>query len=108
MRNARSRRFVDQAACPETFKAEIAVQRMRLTVCQRMREHAARTRRRLESASPPSAVNVEIFDRRLADDRARVRRAVDDACPLAHHAQAAKQWKQFQQRPQLLFNQVET
>src|SRR3982751_2066564 len=56
--DARSGRFIDQAACRETFEAEVSVQRMRLAVRERMREYPTGTGRRLEAAGTPSAVNV--------------------------------------------------
>src|SRR5215470_1014301 len=61
--------LVDQSAAREALETEGGVERMRLAARDRVREYPARSRRRLEPAGAPAAVQVEAFDRELADDR---------------------------------------
>src|SRR6185503_20604114 len=69
VRHARCRGFVNQAPAREPLEAEILVERVRLAVRERMREHPAGAGSRLESARAPAAIHEQIIDRRLADDR---------------------------------------
>src|SRR5690349_24352716 len=57
-------------------------------------EGPARGRRRLEALVAPAAVEIEIADRRLADERAAVRRHVLDAAPMPQQAHAADEGHQ--------------
>nr|GFD55520.1 hypothetical protein [Tanacetum cinerariifolium] len=51
-------------------------------------EDVARSRGRLEATGAPTAVEEHVRHRRLGNDRARIRRGVDDAAPLTVHAHA--------------------
>jgi len=90
MRDRGGGRFVDQAAAFEAVQAERGGHRVGLAGGQGRGEAVAGTGRRLETAGAPAAIEEQIVDRGLADDRAAVAGDVDDAAPLAHHAQAAE------------------
>ena len=60
----------------------------------------ARARCRLEAARSPSAIEVKALDVRFGNDRAGIRRHVHNAGPLAVHAHASKDRKQFTDRLQ--------
>src|SRR3990167_2831106 len=77
--------FVDQRAGVETLDRERLGQRMHLALGQAGGEYVARTRSGLEAAGAPTAVEEQVLHRGLGDDRAGVRRGVDDAAPLAVH-----------------------
>ena len=66
----------------------------------------AGTRRRLEAAGAPAAVEVEPAHIAGADDRARIRAHVYDAAPLPVHAHAAERRKQLADRLQRVFHDV--
>ena len=82
------RRLVDEAAGAEAVEREGGVDWMRLALGDRVREDVAGARRRLEAAGAPAAVDVEARDRREPDDGRAVGRDIDDAAPVAQHAQA--------------------
>ena len=66
MRDRRGGGFVDQPAGAEAVEGEGRGERMRLAPGDRMREHMARARRRLEAAGAPAAIDEKPRDRRLA------------------------------------------
>src|SRR5688572_24495413 len=68
---------------------------MRLIVCDRVRKHMSRPRRRFKSPRSPTAIEVEAFDRCLADNRASIRCDVNNATPLAIHPHAGEHREQF-------------
>src|SRR5210317_493670 len=69
---------------------------MRFIARDSVRERPARTRRGLEAASAPAAVEVQAFDGHLADDRAGVGTDVDDTAPHTQHAHPAEDREQFE------------
>src|SRR6516162_8483267 len=87
MRDAGSAVLVDQIAVGEAVEREGLVQLVRPVLGDGMGEDPAGTRRRLEAAGAPAAVEVEPLDGRLADDRARIRADIHDAAPGPEHAQ---------------------
>src|SRR5258707_6813125 len=90
--------LVDRVAGGETLEREGLVELVRLVIGDRVSEDPARGRRRLEAAIAPAAVDVEILQRRLADDRAAIHRHVHDAGPMAQHAQAAEAREEREER----------
>ena len=59
---------------------------VRAVVGDQVGKDMAGSRRRLEAAGSPAAVEIEAVDIRLRDDRRGVRAGVDDAAPVAQHA----------------------
>src|SRR5580692_12350888 len=98
MRDCRGGGFVDESAGAKAVEGEGGGERMRLAPGDRMREHMARARRRLEAAGAPAAIDEKAGNRRLGDDRRAVRRDVDDAAPVAQHAHAANGGKELTDR----------
>src|ERR1051326_2038115 len=80
--------LVDDGAAAEAVEREGGVEWVRRVLGDGPGEHPARSRRRLEAAVAPAAVEIKILDRRFADDRAAVHGHVHDAGPAAHQAQA--------------------
>ena len=70
-------------------------------------EDVARAGRRLEPAGAPAAIDVEPRHRRLPDDRRAVGRDVDDAAPVAQHAQARECREQLADRLQRVLGDVQ-
>src|SRR5215475_14193645 len=83
----RGRRLVDQTAGREALDRKGGGNWVRLALGHGMGEHVAGTRRRLKAAGPPAAVDIKAPDRRLPNDGRAVGRYVDDAAPIAQHAQ---------------------
>src|SRR5271170_459441 len=98
VRYGRGGGFVDEAAGAETVEREGRRERVGLATSDRMREHMARARRRLETAGAPAAIDGETGNRRQADDRRAVGRHVDDAAPVAQHPHPPHRWKQLADR----------
>ena len=80
---------------------------MRLAARDRMREHMARARRRLEAAGAPAAIDVEAGNRRRTDDRRAVGRHVDDAAPVAQHPHPADGRKELADRLERVVGDVQ-
>src|SRR5437016_1359216 len=62
--------LIDEMPRGEAFEIEGPIELMRLVVCNRVSKDVPRTRRSLEPARPPPAIEVEALDLRLADNRA--------------------------------------
>src|SRR5580704_18479634 len=77
MRDSRGGGFVDEPSGAEPIERERRRQRMRFTARDRVGEHVARTRRRLESSGAPAAIDEEARNRGQADDRRAVGRHID-------------------------------
>src|SRR6478752_5781693 len=92
--------LVDQVPGRKAIEGERRVELMRPIVRDRVRKGPSRPRRGLESAGAPAAIEIEVPDRRHADDRTRIGAYVDDAAPLAVHAHAAEDRKQLDDRRQ--------
>src|SRR5580704_120523 len=69
MRDRRRGGFVDEPAGAKAVEGEGRGERVRLAPGDRMREHMARARGRLEAAGAPAAIDEQSGNRRLADDR---------------------------------------
>src|SRR5215470_15744014 len=69
MRHGGGAMLVDEPAAGEALETEGRVERVRLAARDRVSEHPARARRRLEAAGAPASVEIEAFHRELADDR---------------------------------------
>ena len=80
--------LVNQVAAMETVKRECGIEWMWLVMSNGVGKYIAGTRRGLEAACAPAAIEVQPLDLGLADNRAGVRRGIDDAAPLAVHAHA--------------------
>src|SRR6185437_5727882 len=93
--HGRRRSLVDQVAVAEAFDVERRIDGMRLVLGDGPGEDMRRARRGLEAAGAPTAVDIQAGDGCLADDGRAVRRYIDDAAPIAHHAQAAEVREQF-------------
>src|SRR5271169_6355375 len=93
-----SRGLVDQVAVAKALDGKGRVDRVRIVARNGPREHVRRSRRRLEAAGAPAAINVKAWDPRLGDDGGAIGRHIDDTAPVAHHAQAAKLGKQLANR----------
>src|SRR5690242_2997707 len=104
MSDAGGRRLVDEPPGAEARKREGSVQGMRLTARDRMGKDPAGARGRLESAGPPTAIDVKPFDRRQPDDRAGIGRAIDDPRPLPQHPEPAEYRKQLDQCGKLVLD----
>src|SRR4051794_8739320 len=81
--------LVQLATLLEAVEREVAVQVMRLVMGDGVRKGPARGRRRLEALIAPAAVQIEVPHRRLADERAAIRRHVLDAAPVPKQTHAA-------------------
>src|SRR5438477_3478709 len=90
-----SGRFVDQIAVGEPFNGEWRVDRVRLVVRDGMREDMCRSRRCLESAGAPTAIDIQAGDRCPGNDGRAVWRHIDDPSPTAQHTKPAECWKHF-------------
>src|SRR5579885_3804095 len=86
--------LVDDVARGEALEREGFVERMRRVIGDRMGEDPSRARRRLEAAITPSAIDIEVAERRLADDGAAIHGQVHDAAPVAPAAQPAEARKE--------------
>src|SRR5258708_39057068 len=97
----------DGPAAGETLETEDRVEWMRLAARDRVSKDPTRARRGLESARAPAAVEIEPFDRQLADDRRGVRADVDDASPAPHHPHAREDREELHERRHLALNHME-
>src|SRR5882672_11811435 len=95
VRDARGGALVDERAPLEAVKRERSNERVRPVVGYGECHGIAAGGNRLEAAGAPAAVEVKIIDRRLAHDRARIRRDVDDAGPVPHELEARERRKEF-------------
>ena len=68
-----------------------------------MGENPARARRGLEAAGAPSAVEIQAFNRSLADYRTGIGTDVDDATPMAQHPHTTEEWEQLHHSGQVTF-----
>ena len=82
--------FVDGFTERKAVERISGIERVRRIVRDRVREAPAGGGRCFKAAIAPAAVQVEIGERRLADDGAAVHAHVHDAAPGAQHAQAAE------------------
>src|SRR3546814_4671308 len=78
---------IEFAAFGEAVEAVAAVQLMLFVMGDGMGEAPASRRRRLEALIAPTAVEIEVADRRAADEGAAIRRHVLDAGPMAQQAE---------------------
>ncbi len=67
-----------------------------------------RTRRRLEAAGAPAAIDEKVLHRRDALDRGTVRRVIGDAAPLTHHLDAAEHREEFADGVQRMRDDLQT
>src|SRR2546426_7466118 len=81
VRHGRGAMLVDEGPGGESFQGEGRVERVRLSIRDRMRVNPAGGWRRLEAAGAPAAVDEEVLDRCQSEDRRGVRRDIDDARP---------------------------
>src|SRR5262245_65814810 len=88
--HCRGRRLIDQAAGREAVDPKGGSDWVRLALGNGVGEYVAGTRRRLEAAGAPAAVDIEAGDWRQPDDGRAVGRYVDDAAPIAQHPQPRK------------------
>src|SRR5690242_1812457 len=90
--------LVDDVTLGKPLERERLVEWVRRVLGDGMREDPARAGRRLEAAVAPAAVDIEIAQRRPADDGAAIHRHIHDAPPMAHEAQPAEARKERDQR----------
>ena len=95
MRDGGGGGFVDQPAGIVALKGEARAEPVRLAFGNEMGEQMRRTRRCLEAARTPAAIDEEVRHRRHALDRRTVRRVVGDAAPLPHHLDPAEDREQL-------------
>ena len=98
--------FVDQMTRVKPVDGKRRVQRMRLIVGNGVRIRPTGTRCCLEATRTPSAVEIEAFDIRLADDRACIRRYIHNPAPLPVHPHAREHREHFDDRLESPFNDV--
>src|ERR1700691_2653520 len=82
--------FIDDAPRREAIEAIGGGDRMRLALCDEMREAPSGRRRRLEAAVAPASVQIESANRRAVDDRRSVHRHVHETAPVTQHTDAAE------------------
>src|SRR3546814_12224328 len=95
VRDAGSRRFVDQGAGLEAFEAEARGEMMRPSCRHEVSQAPSTCRDCLETACPPAAVDVEAVDRGLPEDRRGIVSYVDETRPLSQEAHAGASGKEF-------------
>src|SRR5471032_267592 len=93
--NRSSAVFIDQRTVVETVDGERCSQWVHFTLGQARGKYVARARCCLEAAGAPTAVEEHVRYRGFRDDRARIRRGVDDAAPLTVHAYARQHREHF-------------
>src|SRR6516225_774935 len=95
MGNGGSGGLVNQASADEAVESEGCGDRVGIAAGKCRCEHMGGAGRGLETAGSPTTIDEQARHWRLADDRRAVGCHVDDAAPVAQHAQAAEHRKQL-------------
>src|SRR5688572_24171313 len=99
--------FVDKVSCQKAVKREGPVQFMRSAMCHGVGHDPARTRRGLETTSPPARVDEQVLNGRKSDDGGCIRSDVNDPTPGSQNLRTGENRKQFKRSRQLMFDDME-
>src|SRR5579863_3440232 len=96
MVHAGGRGFIDETPRRETIHPKRLDERMGPIIGHGMGKRFPTDGNGLETARPPTRTDIQRRNRRLAENRTRIGRDVDDAGPLPHQLEAAERRKQVQ------------